>query len=252
MLKKVHILLAVRGRQEAIALCRMLDDEEHCSIHLAGSGKETLAAAAQLVPDILVIDALLPDMDGLGVLDALRAQLGDRMPRVIGGSMMPFTDRAFALRGVSAVLRVPWDMSALREEIQRQIAELDAAVDWRRAQEEYERACALLAAMGMHDTLKGFTYLAWAAALAHQNEARLYGVGRRLYQPIAERFHTTPQSVERLIRHAVERTMDAAKGRGVYGFFGNTIDPKRGKPTNAQIVGMLVQRMRVEHASSSA
>ena len=76
-------------------------------------------------------------------------------------------------------------------------------------------------------------------------EARLFAVRKRLYQPIAERFQTTPQSVERLIRHAVESTMDAAAARGVYGLFGNTLAPARGKPTNAQIIGMLVQRMRV-------
>ena len=109
----------------------------------------------------------------------------------------------------------------------------------------YEQACALLGAMGMHAQLKGFAYLAWASALAYENEARLFAVGKRLYQPIAERFQTTPQSVERLIRHAVESTMDAAAARGVYGLFGNTLDPARGKPTNAQIIGMLVQRMRV-------
>ena len=76
-------------------------------------------------------------------------------------------------------------------------------------------------------------------------EASLFAVGKRLYQPVAQRFDTTPQNVERLIRHAVESTMDAAAARGVYGLFGNTLDPARGKPTNAQIIGMLVQRMRV-------
>ena len=53
------------------------------------------------------------------------------------------------------------------------------------------------------------------------------------------------QAVERLIRHAVESVMDAFGVRRVYGFFGNSIDPIRGKPTNAEMIGMLAQYMRV-------
>ena len=76
-------------------------------------------------------------------------------------------------------------------------------------------------------------------------EARLFAVGRSLYAPIAQRFGATEAAVERLIRHAVESTIDSVGADGIYGFFGNTIDPTRGKPTNAQRIAMLVQRMRV-------
>lgn len=245
MHKKVSILFAVRDWHSLLELYSEFDDEQHCSIQMAVGGKETIEAVLHCVPDILVIDALLPHMDGLGVLDCLRAELGDRMPRVIGGSMTPFSDRAFARRGVNAVVRVPWQTEQLRAAILEQIREMDAHIDWQGAQDACSHACALLGEMGMHSTLKGYVFLAWAAALAYENEARLYCIGQRLYRPIAERFGTTPQNVERLIRHAVESTMDAAAARGVYGLFGNTLDPARGKPTNAQIIGMLVQRMRV-------
>ena len=51
--------------------------------------------------------------------------------------------------------------------------------------------------------------------------------------------------MERLIRHAVERTTDTVGVDGIYTFFGNTIDPMRGKPTNAQMIAMLAQRLRI-------
>ena len=56
---------------------------------------------------------------------------------------------------------------------------------------------------------------------------------------------TTTYGVGELIRHAVESVMDAFGVRRVYGFFGNSIDPIRGKPTNAEMIGMLAQYMRV-------
>ena len=97
----------------------------------------------------------------------------------------------------------------------------------------------------MSEKLRGFTYLAWAAAIAAMSEERLYAVRDKLYIPVAERFQTTPQSVERLIRHAVERTADTVGAERIYTFFGNTIDPMRGKPTNAQIVAMIAEKIRV-------
>ena len=88
-----------------------------------------------------------------------------------------------------------------------------------------------------------------AAALVLDDESRMEAVGDRLYKPVAEHFGTTEQTVERLIRHAVESVMDARGVRRIYGFFGNSIDPMRGKPTNAEMIGMLAQHMRVTSAN---
>lgn len=245
MLGKVSILCAMRDTRVAESLKRELDDGEHCTLQIVTDGRAALAYSSQTAPDILIIDAVLPGMDGFGVVDSLHEQLGDRMPRIIGGSMMPAMDEGFFRRGAHAVVRVPWQKSRLREALDKQLDEMDHFIDWAAAQAYYAQACALLEEMGMSASLKGFSYLAWAAALAYENEARMFAVGRRLYAPIAQRFGTTAQNVERLIRHAVESTMDASEARGVYGLFGNTLDPARGKPTNAQLIALLVQRMRV-------
>ena len=46
------------------------------------------------------------------------------------------------------------------------------------------------------------------------------------------------------IRHALESAMNE-NAQGMYAFFGNTIDPMRGKPTNAQAIGALAERLRI-------
>lgn len=244
-MKTINVLFAVRQRAVAESLRRELDDAERCAFEIVTSGSAAIESARRCPPDILVVDAVLGEMDGLGVVDCLREMLGDRMPRVIGGTMLPMGERGFRRRGVSTVLRVPWQREELRGALLQQMEEIESRIDWDRAQHGHDRACALLEEMGMRRTLKGFAYLAWAAALAYDNEARLYAVGRSLYAPIAQRFSATEASVERLIRHAVESTIDSVGADGIYGFFGNTIDPTRGKPTNAQMIAMLVQRMRV-------
>lgn len=246
MMKKISILCAMRDWRVAQSLARELDDGEHLSISIVSSGDEAYASVCRMRPDILIVDAVLTGMDGLGLIDRLRKKLGDRMPRVIGGTMMPFARQGFIERGANAIVAVPWQKEELRQAIFSQMNAFHEEIDWDAAQEAFLKACSILRELGMHESLKGYTYLAWAAALAHLHEARLCSVGKQLYGPIAGRFETTPQSVERLIRHAVESTMDSVGAETIYAFFGNTIDPMRGKPTNAQILALLVQRMRAE------
>lgn len=242
---KLNILCAIRDAGTAKQVRMQWEADEQCAVNIAFDGMQALYSARRMRPDILVVDAVLPGLDGFGVVDRLRAELGARMPRLIGGSVGRFADEGFLRRGARSVLSIPWDMRALGEAIQSAARDIVSRVDWQRVQDEYDRACSLLRGMGMREHLRGFSYLAWAAALASDSEERLGAIGERIYAPVATRFETTPQSVERLIRHAVEGTMDAVGAKGVYGFFGNTIDPTRGKPTNAQMIGMLAERLRV-------
>ena len=142
-------------------------------------------------------------------------------------------------------VRVPWDAQELTEALTQMLKKVRGEADWTRMEPACRRAAGLLSKMGMRSTLRGYEYLSSAAALAWEDESRMDAVGDMLYKPVALRFGTTEQAVERLIRHAVESVMDAFGVRRVYGFFGNSIDPIRGKPTNAEMIGMLAQYMRV-------
>ena len=171
-------------------------------------------------------------------------------PRVIGGSVAGFADKAFARAGACRLLHIPWRAPQLVAALEETMEDINCRIDWDGAQPAYDQARRILTFMGMSEKLRGFTYLAWAGALTGENEDRLYAIGDKLYAPIAQHEHATPQAVERLIRHAVERTTDTVGETGIYAFFGNTIDPMRGKPTNAQMIAMLAQRIRCAKKSS--
>lgn len=242
---QVNILCAMRDWHAAQRLCMEIGGRARCTFRIATSGTDALETAKQFAPDVLVIDAVLPGMDGLGVIDQMRKMLGGHMPRVIGGSMLHFADNGFRRRGVDALVCVPWEEKELCAALYEQVERVEGSVSFEQCRPACICAMTLLEQMGMRSALKGYCYLSWAAALAYDNEARLEAVDKLIYHPIAAEFDTTAQNVERLIRHAVERTMDGGNAGNVYRFFGNTIDPTRGKPTNAQCISALAQRLRV-------
>ena len=244
--QKISVLCAVREDGVFRTLMQEMDDGETCVFCIVHSGSDALRMCGRMIPDILITDAILPVIDGPALVDRGREMLGKRMPRVIGGAMMPFARDSFERHGAARIVCVPWNLDEVRAALTDMIREIGSLIDWENLQPDVRRAGSLLRHMGMHPDLHGFGYLSWAAALAAQNESRLRAVGKMLYAPIAAKEGTTPQNVERLIRHAVERTMDVIGAEELYAFFGNTIDPARGKPSNAQMIGMLAQRIRVE------
>ena len=243
-MKKINVLCAMRNSRVVEGLRRRLD--ERCLFRAVGSGDAALACASRVTPDVLVVDAVLPRLDGVGVVERMQCILGEkRMPVVVGGSVLSLSDEAFRRLGAQYLASVPWNEAQLHDILNSIIRQMDTRIEWAHAKEGSLCAQEMLRQMGMNEKLSGFTYLAWAAAIAAMQEERLSAVRDKLYVPVAERFGTTPQSVERLIRHAVERTADTVGAQGIYTFFGNTIDPMRGKPTNAQILAMLAERVRI-------
>ena len=238
------MLCAMRDTRVVRELRRKMEAE--CAFNAVRSGQDALSSALENPPDILIIDAVLSKLDGIGVIEKLQGMLGERMPRVIGGSVLSFADEAFSRCGVDCHAGVPWNGAQLEAMIRMMIREIRDHTDWDRAQKGHDYARTLLDGMGMNNSLNGYGYLAWAAALAGLDESRLHAIGESIYVPIAEREQTTVESVERLIRHAIERTADTVGEHGIYAFFGNTIDPMRGKPTNAQMIAMLAQRIRAK------
>ena len=206
---KTQVLCAMRDSRAVVHRLRLIEDEYDCIFRIVQTGEAAMAAAQKCRPDILVVDAVLPLIDGLGVVDKMKEMFGQRMPRVIGGCMMPFAQEGFMRRGVMTLVRVPWEENQLAAALEEMIVKAREEIDWRSLASVCRRAGQMLEGMGMKPTLRGYEYLTQAAALVWRDESRMYAVGEKLYKPIAEHGRTTGATVERLIRHAVESTMDS-------------------------------------------
>ena len=103
------------------ALCRLL---RSLDIHAEsyGSGREFLEAARRALPDCLVLDLRMPDMNGLELQQHL-ADRGIRLPTVIvtGHDEPGMRSRCIAA-GASTYLRKPLDEKSLLQAIEDAIA----------------------------------------------------------------------------------------------------------------------------------
>lgn len=68
----------------------------------------------------------------------------------------------------------------------------------------------------------------------------------KIYEKVAAEMggESTPSKVERGIRHAISSAWNRGDVDVLYRYFGNTVDPNKGKPTNAEFICAAAQEIR--------
>ena len=101
------------------------------------------------------------------------------------------------------------------------------------------------------EDLVGHPYVVEAVLMAVENRYYINNVTFGLYPQIAAKFDTTATRVERGIRHLIEVTWLRGDMEILTRYFGNTIDPERGKPTNGEFIARLanIVNMQLKQAS---
>jgi two-component system OmpR family response regulator len=86
---------------------------------VASSGKEAVAVAAQFMPDLILLDVLMPEMDGCATLVALRAAAETaRIPVIfLSASVMPEKITEYKRLGALDVIAKPFDPLRLPEQV---------------------------------------------------------------------------------------------------------------------------------------
>jgi threonine synthase len=53
-------------------ICRILQSQGTYTLYEASNGKEAIALAKKELPDLIILDLMMPELDGFSVLDALK------------------------------------------------------------------------------------------------------------------------------------------------------------------------------------
>ncbi|MBR2422308.1 MAG: sporulation initiation factor Spo0A C-terminal domain-containing protein [Oscillospiraceae bacterium] len=107
----------------------------------------------------------------------------------------------------------------------------------------------ILLELGAPDHLLGHSYVVQGILLVIHDRMYINNITFGLYPQLAARFDTTASRVERAIRHLIEVTWSRGDWEVLDRYFGSTVDPDKGKPTNgefiARIANVVKQRLRM-------
>lgn len=233
------ILLADNSEEFRVLLRKTLEETgEFRIVGDTGDGEEALALIERERPDIVVMDMILPGLDGMALLQ--------RIPK---STKCLVTSAFFSQSMVQEVMRLgawyfiskPTRVETLLERVQ-QAAASGEALSLPTLESE---VTSILHEIGVPAHIKGYQYVREAIIIAVQDIEAISAVTKVLYPEVAKRFHTTPSRVERAIRHAIEVAWDRGDLETLQGYFGYTVNSAKGKPTNSEFIAMIADRIRL-------
>lgn len=242
MAKRYIILLCRSDARRLAQLRRELRLIVDASIYSCLSGLEAVRAISTYRPDFAFLDLALPGLDALGVLDRMGALNLPRRPRVVviaEPGQQRAAQRALELGACLAVDGRELEAGRLGALMRR----AEAAPE-RLPPGAERRLHALMLELGVPRRLDGFNYISQAVLLALAEPYLLNNFSKYLYPAVARRYNTTKGCVERSIRHAIEAAWAHIPLDVLQREFGNTIDSERGKPTNAEFIARLADKLR--------
>lgn len=268
---KIEVLLADDNREFTNLLSEYISEQS--DMHVSGvayNGEEVIRHLEQSrnVPDILILDIIMPHLDGLGVLERLREMNLSPMPKIImltAFGQENITQKAVQL-GASYYILKPFDMDILANRIRQLVGNTTFSssanysagsstiksnvVPLAKGKNLDANITSIIHEIGVPAHIKGYQYLREAITMVYNNIEILGAITKTLYPAIAEKFKTTPSRVERAIRHAIEVAWTRGNIDSISHLFGYTINISKSKPTNSEFIAMVADKLRIEHKVS--
>ena len=207
-----------------------------------GDGMEALHLIEQQQPDLVLMDVVLPQLDGLALMKKLPKQ---NRPKVIVITAF-CNDRTVAEameQGACYFLTKPCETASLLERMRAAVDRPEGTI---RPGELKNMVTSIIHEIGVPAHIKGYQYLREAIIIAVEDMDVINAVTKVLYPEVAKRFSTTPSRVERAIRHAIEVAWDRGDLETLQKFFGYTVSNAKGKPTNSEFIAMIADRLVLE------
>ena len=176
--------------------------------HLMGTydvGDELLFHIKEDEPDLVILNPVLPHLDGIGVIENIR--------NAVKNKALPVEDLI-----VKQTNREK-DLNLLVTKMLHEI--------------------------GVPAHIKGYLYLRTAILMSVEDMDVLNAVTKQLYPDIAREYDTTDTRVERAIRHAIEVAWERGNIDMIHDLFGYTIQADKGKPTNSEFIALMADRIRL-------
>jgi two-component system, response regulator, stage 0 sporulation protein A len=248
-------------------------------IGVCNSGNEGIEKIIEQKPDLVIMDLILPDLDGIGVLEKLKKINLVKRPSIIVATALGEDSlvRKVMEYGVDFYFVKPFEMDFMIQRIlglfldkTREINnakeygsdklrhrifvkdyhkpsfENENQFDWLdddQKQIEIETVNLLYEA-GIPPHMAGYRYLREAIVCRVQREFTENFTAKEVYGEVANRFSTTMQKVERCIRNSIDKAWARKNHDAMDSLLGYGGINSKNKPTNAEFIAMMIERVR--------
>ena len=225
------------------------------SVH---DGYEALSAFQTCTPDVVLLDMVMPRMDGIEFLRQV-GQLGlNGCTKIIANS--PFVDEALVRLaqslGAAYFLAKPMELPYVLARVMdvagggamsaTEHAAFQTMLKKQRRDVSREEIIAnYLRVLGVPAHLTGYPYLKESIDYCVERCGQRISLTTAVYPHVAAEFTTTPMRVERNVRSAIEWAWDNGGVSNIdaqHKIFGYTVSDQKGRPTNKEFIAMLSDR----------
>ncbi len=233
-------------------------------VGFAHDGREALQKILIHKPDIVLLDIVMPVMDGLGVLESLNTMQYGYRPVISMLSVLRndiIVQKAMELGAdyyinktistADLVRRIRDLFGFVINPIPVMIPAEESTVSGEYIPAADNAEClvkTILQQLGLPSHLLGYKYLKDAIIMSLQDHTLLNGVTKKLYPEIASKYNTTGARVERSMRHSIEVAWIKGDINALNHYFGYTVSAEKGKPTNSEFIAMLSDRIAMKIA----
>ena len=266
-MEKLNVAIADDNERMVDLLSTLVKgDKELELVGQAADGQEIYKIIKEKEPDVVLLDIIMPKMDGITVMEKLNEDPSVRKrPAFIIISAVGqerIIEDAFRL-GACYYIMKPFDHEMLLNRIQSlkhagakvrsEIrTESRKVVPYENKKEYVERnletdVTNMIHEIGVPAHIKGYHYLRDAIMMAVEDMNMLNSITKILYPTIAKNHQTTPSRVERAIRHAIEVAWSRGKMDTIDELFGYTVSVGKGKPTNSEFIALIADKIRLDY-----
>lgn len=241
-------------------------EDEFEMVMTAESGLSAVSKIAETKPQVIILDIVLPDMDGFGVIENIK-EYPVKILVLSALSQSSFISKALGL-GADYYMIKPFDFATLKKRlvelvdgniidrnkspmiINKVMSDYNEAIlpSKQRQKSTDEKITNIFMTVGIPAHIKGYQFLREAIKLAIEYPEIINSITKKLYPSIAKRFDTSSSKVERAIRHAIEVAWNRGKIENINNLFGVKVYNSNEKPTNGEFIALVADKMLIEGA----
>lgn len=262
-MEAIKVLIVDDNKRIVTILKEALERESDMKVvGTASDGEEALRKISTLRPDVVLLDLIMPKVDGLGVMERMKKGAPTLSPEFVVVSAVSqerVTENAFRLGAAYYILK-PFDTRVVVSRVRavgqnekdgeqgQRVINTVFENKHRRMEDTLESDVTdVIHEIGVPAHIKGYQYLRDAIIMSVNDSEMLGAITKVLYPTIARNYKTTSSRVERAIRHAIEVAWSRGRMETIEELFGYTVNSGKGKPTNSEFIALIADKIRLEY-----